>query len=91
MIKRILVFAKRFLMPHIGWLIASLLTGLLTAAASGLGVPLLIKFVFPLVFYSGAGEKPLLWSMCPRWSLWTTHQRQRRNGIHTGDERHDVH
>lgn len=65
MIKRILVFAKRFLMPHFGWLVASLLTGLLTAAASGLGVPLLIKFVFPLVFYSGVGEKPLLMEYVP--------------------------
>lgn len=63
--KRILQFARRFLLPHYTWLLASLLTGLITAAVSGLGVPLMVKYVFPVVFYSGSGEEPLLLQHVP--------------------------
>lgn len=65
MLKRVLSFARRFLFPHMWWLVATLLTGLITAAASGLGVPFLIKFVFPVVFYSGSGEEPALLAQMP--------------------------
>lgn len=70
MLKRVLTFARRFLLPHYGWLATTLLTGLITAAASGLGVPLLVKFVFPVVFYSGAGEEPALMGMLPALKTW---------------------
>ena len=63
--KRILQFARRFLLPHYVWLVASLLTGIITAAVSGLGVPLMVKYVFPVVFYSGSGEEPLLLQHVP--------------------------
>ena len=65
MIERVLIFAKRFLMPHFHWLVITLITGLITAAASGLGVPLMVKFVFPIVFYNGEGELPLLMQYVP--------------------------
>lgn len=65
MISRILNFSKLFLLPHLRWLIITLITGLLTAAASGLGVPLMVKFVFPIVFWDGAGEQPLLMQYIP--------------------------
>lgn len=65
MIKRVLSFSKQFLLPHLRWLILTFVTGLITAAASGLGVPLLIKFVFPIVFYSGTGQQPLLMQYIP--------------------------
>ena len=58
-------FAVRFLMPHFHWLVITLITGLITAAASGLGVPLMVKFVFPIVFYNGEGELPLLMQYVP--------------------------
>ena len=63
--KRILQFARRFLLPHYVWLVVSLLTGIITAAVSGLGVPLMVKYVFPVVFYSGSGEEPLLLQHVP--------------------------
>ena len=65
MIERVLIFAVRFLMPHFHWLVITLITGLITAAASGLGVPLMVKFVFPIVFYNGEGELPLLMQYVP--------------------------
>ncbi len=65
MMKRVLTFADRFLMPHFVWLIITFITGLITAAASGLGVPLMVKFVFPIVFYTGEGELPLLMKYVP--------------------------
>lgn len=63
--KRVLAFAKRFLMPHFRWLVITFITGLITAAVSGLGVPLMVKFVFPIVFYAGDGELPLLMQYIP--------------------------
>ena len=52
MIKRILFFARLFLFPHKWIFIAALITGLVVSAASGLGIPLMLKFVFPVVFYN---------------------------------------
>lgn len=62
MINRIFYFAKRFLLPHIHVFGCALLTGLLVSAASGLGIPVNIKYVFPIVFYSPetSAETPLL-------------------------------
>lgn len=65
MLNRILRFSKRFLLPHWQWLVITFVTGLITAAASGLGVPLLVKFVFPIVFRDGESELPLLMQYVP--------------------------
>ena len=67
MIRRILYFAKRFLVPN-KWVFASaLLTGLLTSATSSLGIPMMLKFVFPVVFYNPAvsEEVPKLLQISP--------------------------
>lgn len=65
MMKRVLSFAKRFLMPHFRWLLITFITGLITAAASGLAVPFMVKYVFPVVFYNGEGTQPLLMQYVP--------------------------
>ncbi len=52
MLTRIFYFLQRFIWP-LRWLfLMVLLTGFVTAATSGLGIPLMVKFVFPLVFVS---------------------------------------
>lgn len=66
MIKRILKFVKRFLMPHLSWLLASVITGLVAAAASGLGVPFMVKFVFPVVFHQSGQPEPELMLLVPQ-------------------------
>lgn len=48
--KNILYFQKKFLLPHIGMFVLVLITGMIAASASGLGVPLMAKYVFPVVF-----------------------------------------
>lgn len=62
MIKRILYFARLFLWPNRWPFAAALLTGLLVSATSGLGVPMMVKYIFPVVFYNPATaqEAPLL-------------------------------
>ena len=65
MLKRVLFFAQHFLLPHLKWVLATILTGFIASAASGMGVPLMIKFVFPVVFFHGAGEEPELLQMVP--------------------------
>ncbi len=50
MLKRVFYFINRFIWPHRWLFVLAICTGLLTAASSGMGVPLLVKFVFPLVF-----------------------------------------
>ncbi|MGN0865248.1 MAG: ABC transporter ATP-binding protein [Akkermansia sp.] len=64
MLNRTLYFLRRFLLPQ--WLYCGIviLTGLVAAASSGLGIPLMIKFIFPLVFRS-PGEQPELLTLCP--------------------------
>ncbi len=52
MLNRLAYFLRRFIWPHRVLFCAALLTGLLTAATSGLGIPLMVKFIFPLVFKS---------------------------------------
>lgn len=66
MLKRILRFAKLFLLPHLRWVLASLMTGLLASAVTGLGVPLMVRYVFPVVFHSGTGDKPELLDYIPQ-------------------------
>lgn len=66
MLKRVITFARRFLLPHLHWLAATILTGLLASAVSGLGVPLMIKFVFPVVFHTDGEETPLLLEYVPQ-------------------------
>ncbi len=56
MLKRVIYFIQRFIWPH-RWLFLLVLgTAMLTAATSGMGIPLMVKFVFPLVF--AGGEEP---------------------------------
>ena len=56
--KTILYFQNKFLLPHIRMFILVLITGAVAASASGMGVPLLVKFVFPVVFYTAGDEMP---------------------------------
>ncbi len=52
MLKRVLYFLHRFIWPHRFLFLLVLATGFLTAGTSGLGIPMMVKFVFPLVFKS---------------------------------------
>lgn len=63
--KKLIYFLKRFLLPHIFLFITVLGTGVLAASASGLGVPLLVKYVFPVVFREASGPTPELLEKCP--------------------------
>ena len=63
--KTILYFQKRFLLPHIRMFILVLITGAVAASASGMGVPLLVKFVFPVVFHTAGDEMPELLVQVP--------------------------
>lgn len=72
MLNRLFFFVRRFWVPNLRLVAAALGTGLLASAASGLGVPLLIKYVFPLVFhrYGSGGETPELMQLCPVLAEW---------------------
>ena len=63
--KKVIYFLKRFLLPHIFLFVVVLGTGVLAASSSGLGVPLLVKYVFPVVFRDAAGATPELLELCP--------------------------
>ena len=63
--KNLIYFWKRFLLPHLNLFVLVLCTGMLAAAASGAGVPFLVKFVFPVVFRGEGGETPELLSRIP--------------------------
>lgn len=63
--KKLIYFLKRFLMPHIFLFITVLGTGVLAASSSGLGVPLLVKYVFPVVFREEGGAMPELLVLFP--------------------------
>lgn len=67
MIRRVLYFAKRFLLPHKWVFCGALLTGLMVSATSGLGIPIMLKYVFPVVFYTpgSSAEVPKLLTMSP--------------------------
>ncbi len=66
-IKRVLFFARLFLVPHIRLFGLALLSGLLVSVTSGLGIPLMVKYVFPVVFYAPdqGGEMPKLFEYIP--------------------------
>ena len=66
MIERISKFVKRFLAPHLSWLLVSIVTGIVAAAASGMGVPFMLKFVFPVVFHQEGTTEPLLLQYVPQ-------------------------
>ena len=65
MLRRIASFARRFVLPNWRLMLLMIVTGLCAAAASGLGVPLLLRYVFPVVFPSADGEMPLLLQQVP--------------------------
>lgn len=66
MLNRIFYFIRNFLFPHLRWVIATLITGLIASAASGMGVPLLVKYVFPVVFFQGSGKEPEILQLVPQ-------------------------
>jgi len=66
MINRIVKFVRRFLKPHLSWLLISIATGIVAASASGMGIPLMIKFVFPVVFHQEGQPEPLLLQWVPQ-------------------------
>ncbi|MBR5186190.1 MAG: hypothetical protein IKW19_07835, partial [Akkermansia sp.] len=72
--KTIFYFLKRFLWPHIGMFGVVLCTGVIAASASGMGVPLMVKYVFPVVFHRPGEPMPDLLVQVP-WlqSLSATH------------------
>lgn len=65
MIKRIVFFVRQFLLPHLVWVLGTLATGLIASGASGMGVPMMVKYVFPVVFFHGSGEEPELLQQVP--------------------------
>ncbi len=57
-IRRTLFFARLFLLPHIRLFFVAVITGLIVAGSSGLGIPMMVKYVFPVVFYTeGSGAE----------------------------------
>ncbi|MDO5469702.1 MAG: ABC transporter ATP-binding protein [Akkermansia sp.] len=66
MINRIKKFVMRFLRPHLPWLLVSIFTGIVAAAASGMGVPFMLKFIFPIVFHQEGQPEPLLLEYVPQ-------------------------
>lgn len=67
MLRRLFYFAKRFLLPHKWVFCGAMATGLLVSAASGLGIPVMLKYVFPVVFYTPgkSAETPKLLTLSP--------------------------
>ena len=63
--KNLIYFWKRFLLPHLSLFVLVLCTGMIAAAASGAGVPFMVKYVFPVVFRGEAGDTPELLSLIP--------------------------
>ena len=63
--KNLIYFWKRFLLPHLSLFLLVLCTGMLAAAASGAGVPFMVKYVFPVVFRVEGGETPELLTLIP--------------------------
>lgn len=63
--KQLIYFWKRFMLPHIGLFLLVLCTGMVAAAASGAGVPFMVKYVFPVVFRSEGAPTPELLELMP--------------------------
>ncbi len=66
--KKIVYFLKRFMLPHISMFVFILFTGMLAAAASGLGVPFMVKYVFPIVFNGVEAAPPELAEYIPSFT-----------------------
>ena len=66
-LRRVFFYVRMFLMPHIVLFALAILTGIAVSAASGLGIPVMVKYIFPVVFYSpGSGaELPKLFEYIP--------------------------
>lgn len=60
MLKRMFIFIRRFLVPNLTWVLVAVGTGIVASAASGAGVPLMVKYVFPIVFAGQGSEAPEL-------------------------------
>ena len=58
-IRRTLFFARLFLLPHVKLFVVAVITGLIVAGSSGLGIPMMVKYVFPVVFYTEGSGAPL--------------------------------
>ena len=66
MLKRTLYFLHRFLLPHIALFGIVILTGFVAASASGLGIPVMVKYVFPVLFDSATESgTPELFTLFP--------------------------
>ena len=63
--KNLIYFLKRFMLPHAGMFTMVLCTGMIAAAASGAGVPFMVKYVFPVVFRNENGAMPELLELIP--------------------------
>ncbi len=63
--KTLIDFWKRFMLPHIGLFVLVLVTGAVAAAASGAGVPFMVKYVFPVVFRGNETSTPELLNVIP--------------------------
>lgn len=66
MFDNIISFVRRFLLPHLGWLIISFITGIVAACVSGLGVPFMVTYVFPVVFHQAGQAEPELLKFVPQ-------------------------
>ena len=63
--KNLVYFMKRFMLPHLSTFVLVLLTGMVAAAASGAGVPFMVKYVFPVVFRGDGGTTPEVLQLFP--------------------------
>ena len=66
-LRRVFFYVRMFLMPHIVLFALAILTGIAVSAASGLGIPVMVKYIFPVVFYSpsSGAELPKLFEYIP--------------------------
>lgn len=63
--KNLVYFLKRFMLPHLSTFVLVLVTGMIAAAASGAGVPFMVKYVFPVVFRGDGGTTPEVLQLFP--------------------------
>jgi len=52
----------KYLKPHSGLLIAAILCGIIYGLASGAGLPLMTKYLFPVIFHEEKGDLPERWN-----------------------------
>ncbi len=64
-LRRTFYFSRQFLLPHLKIFLLAVLTGLVVAGTSGLGIPLMVKFIFPVVFYKAGSELPEVFTYVP--------------------------